>query len=357
MPVRVLVIDDSALMRKRLREILEEADYEVITARNGQEGLEKAKRYDPAVVTLDINMPVMDGVTCLGLMMEQSPRPVIMVSSLTEKGALVTFEALELGAVDYVSKPGGTVSLNINDVAAELLCKVSAAANSHTRKSKGLRQRLRIQREQRAVPREKKERLKRVTKPKGGFDVVVVGASTGGPGTVEEIISQLPADFSVPVIIAQHMPARFTQVFAERLDHDVAIKVIEVDKPMHLKPETVYIGRGNADVKLIKRGANIMVSSVPQSEKDLWHPSVRVMVKSVNELIEPEKVICVELTGMGDDGAREMASLRKLGAKVIAESEETAVVFGMPRALIEQDNEVCILPSFEIAETLIRWTK
>jgi len=354
----ILVIDDSALMRKHLRQILEDAGYEVETARNGEEGLDKIVSFDPAVVTLDINMPVMDGITCLSLIMQQYPRPVVMVSSLTEKGALATFEALELGAIDYVAKPGGTVSLNIRDVADDLLDKVGAAARARIGKSRGLRQRLRVQRE-----RAETTQLKRRTKPgisaketSTAQKLVIMGVSTGGPGTVEEIITSLPGDFPLPILIAQHMPARFTRVFAERLNKNAPLEIKELGSPTPLVAGQVLVARGDADVKLAKRAGKLVASSIPPHKEFLWHPSVERMVQSAKELCDPESLICVQLTGMGNDGARAMAELHALGARTIAESEETAVVYGMPRELVELGGAECILPSYKIANQLIEWT-
>ncbi len=357
--MRVLVIDDSALMRKHLRQILENADHEVDIARNGEEGLEKIASFDPAVVTLDINMPVMDGITCLSLIMQQCPRPVVMVSSLTEKGALATFEALELGAVDYVAKPGGTVSLNIRDVADDLLDKVGAAAKVRIGKSRGLRQRLRVQREHADItpPKRRARPASIAKKTSTPLKLVIIGVSTGGPGTVEEIITELPADFPLPILIAQHMPARFTRVFAERLNKCAALEVMELGSPVALTAGKVFIARGDADVKLVKRVGKLMASSIPASKEYLWHPSVERMAQSVRELCDPESVICVQLTGMGNDGAKTMAELHKLGARTIAESEETAVVYGMPRELVELDGAECVLPSHEIAGQLIQWAQ
>jgi len=355
--MKVLVIDDSALMRKHLRQILEAANYEVDTARNGAEGLQKIASFEPAVVTLDINMPVMDGITCLSLIMQQNPLPVVMVSSLTEKGALATFEALELGAVDYVSKPGGTVSLNIREVEEELLDKVASAARARIGKSQGLRQRLRAQRED----VEMKAALRRTpcvastVSKKNTSQLIVIGVSTGGPGTVEEIITSLPSDFPLPILIAQHMPGRFTRVFAERLNKCASLNVVELGSPVALQAGNVIIAHGDADVKLIKRGGKLMVRSIPSSDKYLWHPSVERMVESVKEVCDPKSVICVQLTGMGNDGAKTMHEMYQLGARTIAESEESAVVYGMPRELVELGGAECVLPSYEIADKLIQW--
>ncbi len=360
MAKKILIIDDSALMRKHLRQILEEAGYETQTARNGEEGLIKIAEFDPDVVTLDINMPVMDGLTCLSIIMQKFPRPVVMVSSLTEKGALATFEALELGAVDYVSKPGGTVSLNIKEITAELLSKVEAAVRVKIGKSRGLRERLRAQRispkTQPLKPRAITSK-KTLRKDKKSTGLVIVGVSTGGPGTLEEIISVLPADFPLPILVAQHMPSRFTQVFAERLNKICQLDVQELSRPQVPEGGQVFIARGDADIKLVKRGTKLLVTSVPEDKTFLWHPSVERMAMSVKDLYSPTDIICVQLTGMGDDGAQTMAELHELGARCIAESEETAVVYGMPKELVERGGADCVLPSHKIAAKLMEWVR
>ena len=347
---RVLVIDDSALMRKHLRSILEGSGYQVETARNGQEGLEKLQSFDPTVVTLDINMPVMDGLTCLSHIMSDKPTPVVMVSSLTEKGALATFEALELGAINYVAKPGGTVSLNIKQVSEELLQKVSEAARTRVKNGSGLRSRLRAQREAVEVQSQVTRR-----RPKESVSAVLIGVSTGGPGTLELIINNLPADFPAPIVIAQHMPERFTQVFAERLNRSAALTVSEVNRPTVISSGNVYIARGDSDLKFIRRSGKTLVTSVPATDKYIWHPSVECMVETAREFYDPRSLVTVQLTGMGNDGADAMAELKNAGARTIAESEETAVVYGMPRELIDQGGAVKVLPNYAIADQLMDW--
>lgn len=349
MAKKVLIVDDSALMRKHLSQILlSTAGFEVETARNGKEGLEKIKTFKPDVVTLDINMPVMDGLVCLSHIMTEMPCPVVMVSSLTEKGALATFEALEMGAVDFVTKPGGTVSLNIHDVEKELIAKVKAASRVRINNSKPGSKKHTI-----ATPRAK---IKKVS-TQLAFDgrLIVIGVSTGGPSTLENILTSLPADFSVPILIAQHMPGRFTQVFAQRLNKLCAVTVSEVDRAVELLPANIYIAKGDADVKIIKRANRIMATSMPVNKKYLWHPSVELMVDSVAAILEPKKVICVQLTGMGNDGAKPMAEISNRGARTIAESESSAVVFGMPKELIALNGADKILPAKQIARQLIGW--
>lgn len=348
--VKVLVVDDSALMRKYLREMLED-EFEVYTARDGEDALRQIEEIDPDIVTLDINMPVMDGITCLSHIMTKYPRPVIMVSSLTEKGALVTFEALELGAVDYIPKPGGTVSLNIKQIKDELIGKIKAVVSKRSIARVG----------NRLVRRKPQLKTKRITKPKKRLplplefkNIVLIGSSTGGPSTLEEILSNLPSDFPYPVLVAQHMPASFTRVFANRLNKVCELEVLHVEKAMPLEQGRIYIAKGNGDVEVKMRLKRVIAESVTEDPKYLWHPSVDKMVSSALEVIPPDKIIAVLLTGMGYDGAEAMAEVHRGGGKTIAESEETAVVFGMPKELIERGGADYVLPSYEIAKQLIK---
>lgn len=351
MSIKVLVVDDSALMRKHLRSILEtESDFEVRVARDGQDALEQIPELDPDVITLDINMPVMDGLTCLSRVMEEFPRPVVMVSSLTEKGAVATFEALELGAVDYVGKPGGTISLNIQDVGQEIRDKVRVASSSRVRRSRGLRERIRAQRRTTVKPAAAPLPVTGVEVP----GLVLIGVSTGGPSTLETVLSELPADFPWPVLVAQHMPGRFTSVFARRLDKECALRVLEVDGPTPLKVGEIYIARGDADVQLGRRRGQLVALNAPE-DASLWHPSVDRMVKSAMDHLVPDQLIGIQLTGMGYDGAQSMSELHGRGGRTIAESEETAVVFGMPKELILRKGASEVLPAHRVAPRLCDW--
>ncbi len=351
--IKVLVVDDSALMRKYLRQMLEEAGFQVYTARDGEDALEQIRRVDPDVVTLDINMPVMDGLTCLSYIMTEFPRPVIMVSSLTEKGAQATFEALELGAIDYIPKPGGTVSLNIKEIKHELISKIKAVVRTR------IRDRITSTSSRRKILRQEKKAVKK-TRLRTTIDLpglVLIGSSTGGPGNLEEILTSLPSDYPFPVVIAQHMPASFTKVFARRLDGKCSLSVLHLDKTMPIQQGGIYIAKGDADAELGKKLKRLIGMSVPSSDKYLWHPSVDRMVQSALDVFDPQKTIGVLLTGMGYDGAEQMARLNKLGGKTIAESEETAAVFGMPKELIERGGADKVLPCYKIADQLIKWAK
>ena len=352
--MKLLIVDDSALMRKYLRELFTaEKDVEVATARNGVEAISEVKNFKPDVVTLDINMPEMDGLTCLSHIMTEAPCPVVMLSSLTEKGAMATLEAMQLGAVDFIPKPGGTVSLNIKDIGDTILAKVRSAA------------RARIKRpvlQTKPAPVFAKTETKTVStnnfgsnKPKVTNGVVLIGVSTGGPRTLEDILRELPANFPLPIVISQHMPANFTLALATRLNNACPMTIQEVTRPVALEPGNVYIGRGDADVVLSKRIGEMTAMSVPCDPKFRWHPSVERMVRSAMEYYQPNQIIGVQLTGMGDDGAEAMADLHKRGGWTIAESEESAIVFGMPKELIEKGGAERILPVSQIATQLKRW--
>lgn len=354
MPLKLLVVDDSALMRRQLSQLFEaEGDFTIRLARNGREAVEENLAWQPDVITLDINMPEMDGLTALAEIMATRPVPVVMVSSLTEKGALATLEALALGAVDYVAKPGGTISLSIVEIKGELVAKVRAAVCAKPRRrGSSLTGRLREERE--------KAKMAKPAFVRGSLGqvpgLVVIGVSTGGPSTLEEILPKLPADYPFPVIVAQHMPAAFTGPFARRLDQLCALNVVEVTRPMDVSSGTIYIGKGGADVVVTMRAGKLTVLAKPESKEHLWHPSVELLGRSVLEYYEAKQVIGVMLTGMGYDGADAFTEIKKRGGRTIAESEETAVVYGMPKELIERGGASLVLPLPKIANQLIAWT-
>jgi two-component system chemotaxis response regulator CheB len=298
-------------------------------------------------------MPEMDGITALSLIMAERPVPVVMVSSLTEKGALATFEALNLGAVDYITKPGGTISLSIGEIKQELLGKVRAAARARVKSkgstARGLAQRLREEREKSAP------RPVAVRRGVAGDGLVIIGVSTGGPRTLEDILPLLPADFPWPVMVAQHMPAAFTRPFAERLNSMCALSVVEAAHPMALEPGTIYIGKGGADIVLGQRAGKRTVLAKPENRDFLWHPSVELMGRSALEHFDPLRVVAVMLTGMGYDGADAFTEIKKRGGRTIAESQESAVVFGMPAELIERGGASVVLPAEKIAAQINVW--
>ena len=352
---KVLIVDDSALMRKHLSDFLQSSGgFEVKTARNGAEALAVLAEYDPDVVTLDINMPEMDGITCLAHIMTTKPKPVVMVSSITEANAEITLQALSLGAVDFVQKPGGTISLSIDRIHAELLTKIRAAARSKVRQSSGLRERM-------ALDRKSIARGRADTSPtepagaRGRMGLVLIGVSTGGPGVLEDILPALPADLPWPVIVAQHMPGSFTYTFAKRMDSACRIRVTEVSHQTPLEPGCVYIAKGDADLVVRKRGFGYFATPTPASTEHLWHPSVQRMVESALDILPGDHLIGVELTGMGDDGVDALVRLRERGGLTIAQDEATSVVFGMPAELIRRGGATIVLPSHQIASQIVQW--
>ena len=370
--IKLLIVDDSALMRRQLSTLFQnESEFVLRQARNGREAIELNREFLPDVITLDINMPEMDGLTALSLIMLERPVPVIMVSSLTEQGALATFEALNLGAVDYVAKPGGTISLSIADIRDELLGKVRAAARAKPRaigskpagnpgskpgatKSATPLAPTSAQTSSSASPRLTQRRLA-IPHRHASDGVLVIGVSTGGPRTLEDILPLLNADFPWPVLVAQHMPAVFTKSFAERLNQICALEVVEANCPMPIEAGRIYIAKGGADLLVVRRGGKLVLINKPEDKAVLWHPSVELLARSVLEYYPPTQVTAVMLTGMGYDGADAFTRIKQGGGQTIAESQESAVVFGMPAELIERGGASLVLPADKIAAQLNAW--
>lgn len=342
--IKLLIVDDSALMRRQLSSVFEEqGDFEIHLARNGQEALEENVNFKPDVITLDINMPVMDGLTALSHIMHQRKVPVVMVSSLTEQGALATFEAMALGAVDYIAKPDGTISSSLENVKRELVSKVRAAAKSQVKTGRTTARPV-FSPAQKTAPR------------KAGKGVVVIGVSTGGPRTLEEVLPLFPADFPHPILVAQHMPASFTGAFASRMDKLCALQVVEAHCPMPIEAGVIYIGKGGADMVVAQRAGSQIVMPKPENKEFAWHPSVELLGRSVLEHYEPSKIIGVMLTGMGYDGAEAFTEIKKRGGKTIAESKESCVVFGMPAELINRNGASIVLPATRVTRQVLAWS-
>jgi len=350
--IKLLIVDDSALMRRHLTNLFQaEGDFLISQARNGKEAVEANRDFKPDVVTLDINMPEMDGLTALCLIMAERAVPVVMVSSLTEKGALATFEALNLGAVDFVTKPGGTISLTIDAISKELVTKVRAASRAKLKVNsvRGLAQRLREEREKPS------SRPVAVQRGLAGVGVVLIGVSTGGPRTLEDILPLLSQNFPWPILVAQHMPPAFTRPFAERMNGLCYLNVLEASHPMPLEPGTIYIGKGGADMVIGQRNGKLTVLAKPEHSGFMWHPSVELMGRSALEFCNPKNLLAVMLTGMGYDGADAFAEIKKRGGRTIAESEASAVVFGMPAELIKRGGASVVLPAEKIASQISAW--
>jgi two-component system chemotaxis response regulator CheB len=359
--IKLLIADDSALMRKLLEEIFRaEGDFDIRLARNGTEALELVKSFDPQVVTLDVQMPGMDGLKCLSRIMIEAPRPVVMISSLTNKGAEATLEAIELGAIDFVAKPDGTISLEIDRLRPILVEKVRGAAKVQIRRTLRLTERIRHQfRGAAALPQTATPARPKTVAAKAGLSsgLVLIGTSTGGPAALDVVLPQLPLGFPWPILVAQHMPANFTGPFAKRLDRICELKVVEVSRPMNLLGGTIYIGRGDADLIVAQRSSEIHAMPVPARRDYPWHPSVERLVTSAMELYEPSRLVGVLMTGMGNDGADAMTELYKQGGRTIAEAEATAVVWGMPGELVKKGGAGLVRPVEEIAAAIADWVE
>jgi two-component system chemotaxis response regulator CheB len=351
--IRLLVVDDSALVRKLIGKVFSaQPDFEVSFARNGREALESVAAAVPDVVTLDVHMPEMDGLTCLDRIMIEHPCPVIMFSSMTAEGANATLEALRLGAVDFVAKPTGAVSLRIDELAPELVEKVRQAAGARLKPSVRLRDRVRHRAGggARSTVRRPTANAK---SPATGDGLVLVGASTGGPPALEALLTDLPASFPWPILVAQHMPATFTGPLSRRLDRLCELTVVEVRDPTLLEAGTIYIGRGDADIIVSRRGAGLVAMAAPAADYP-WHPSTDRLVRSALNHMAPSQLIGILMTGMGNDGAEAMTLLQSKGGRTIAEAEETAVVWGMPGELVKAGGADFVVPLPDIAAQLLK---
>ncbi|API93905.1 MULTISPECIES: protein-glutamate methylesterase/protein-glutamine glutaminase [Virgibacillus] len=321
--IRVLVIDDSAFMRKILSDMLaSDPRIEVVgTARNGEDGLHKIKQLSPDVITLDVQMPVMDGITALKEIMQTHPIPVVMLSSVTEDATIKTIQAISSGAVDFIAKPSGAISIDIETMKQEIIHKVITASM------------VKLPRQQKAS--KKQIPIKEPIKELANYHqtIVAIGASTGGPRALQHIVEQLPKNLAAAVLVVQHMPAGFTKSLAERLNLKSELLVKEAEHGERLQHGVVYIAPGGWHMKLSQIGTSIFIDLTEEDPLRGHRPSVDMLFTSVAPLQEVNK-IAVILTGMGNDGTDGIKNLKKSDDRtyVIAESEETAIVYGMPKA-------------------------
>ena len=362
--IKLLIVDDSALMRKLLGQVFSgQPDFEFRVARNGIEALEVLCTYIPDVITLDVNMPGMDGLTFLDRIMVEHPCPVVMVSSLTEAGADATLEAFHLGAVDFVAKPDGAISLGMHELAPTLVEKVRIAAGAKLRTSLRLKERVRHQVGRAALrPRRRPGGAILPETYSGpehaehaliGDGLVLIGTSTGGPPALEVLLTTLPASFPWPIVVAQHMPASFTGALAKRLNGLCGLTVSEVARAAPLRPGCVYIGKGDADIIVSQRPGGLIAMPAPSGDSP-WHPNADRLVRSAMNHLPARQLIGVLMTGMGSDGAAAMAELHAGGGRTIAEAKETAIVWGMPGELVAANGADWVVPLPAIAECLLR---
>ncbi|RMF57595.1 MAG: chemotaxis response regulator protein-glutamate methylesterase [Bacteroidetes bacterium] len=340
--IRVLVVDDSAFMRKALSMMLEEDDQiqVVDTARDGLEAIEKVRALRPDVVTLDVEMPRMDGLTALKQIMKEAPCPVIMISSLTREGAQATLEALDAGAVDFIPKQLSFVSLEIAQIKADLIAKVKAVAG--TRRRRPVPAPPRAPQPSDAVPALLFRRAR----------LLAIGISTGGPAALQRVIPLLPANLPVPVVVVQHMPPHFTRSLAQRLDQMSPLEVVEAEEGMDVHPGRVIIAAGGRHLTFREQGSRL-VAATPETPATLHRPSVDVMFTSAAEVCRG-RVLAVVMTGMGHDGLEGARRIRALGGQVVAQDEASCVVYGMPRAIVEAGLAHAVVPLDGLAPLLTR---
>lgn len=344
--IKVIVIDDSFFMRKLLSDLLNsDSRIEVIaTSKDGKTGLEKIKELKPDVVTLDYQMPGWSGLTALKMIMKEQPTAVVMVSAHTKKDVLITLECLKNGAIDYVLKPSGAISWDIEQVKEELLKRVKIAAKVDIKKLKELllKKAKTLIFKPRVLVREK---------------VVVIGASTGGPSALELILKTLPKQFPAAILIVQHMSKVFTESFAKRLNASCKIEVKEAKEGEEIIPGTAFIAPGGfhmiVEKKQIKGEIKAVIGLNKNPPVNESRPSVDVLMESVAQTYEGN-VIGIILTGMGKDGAKGLRALNKAGGKTIAQDKDSSLIFGMPKRAIESGAVDEVLSSERIAERMLR---
>lgn len=350
--IRVLVVDDSSFMRASLVAQLEkDQDIKVVgTARDGLEALAKAKDLDPDVITLDVEMPRMDGLETLKQLMQTTPLPVLMISSLTAEGAETTLKALELGALDFMPK---TMSLDKEGFGAEIRRKIKALAR---RKSIVKLKYRRIHNivATRPTPLSGTQPSEYVQTPcKGPRDLVVIGVSTGGPPVVQAVLSALPEKLPACILVAQHMPASFTGPFAKRLDKVCKISVSEAVNGDRFQPGHAYVCPGGKHIGIRMRGPLPEIAVTEEPRDALYKPTVNVLMETAGKAMGP-RTLGVMLTGMGSDGCEGAKVLRAKGGCLIAQSEASCVVYGMPKAVVDANLANLILDADDIANAIIK---
>lgn len=340
--ITVLVVDDSALVRQMLADLIEkDPELELAgLARNGVEAIKLTQELDPDVVTMDIHMPEMDGLSALEYIMKKSPRPVVMLSALVKKGAVPTLKALELGAVDFIAKPS-QMPTSVREIREDVLQKIKAAANSRAREVWERKRRIR-------APR--KARLGKVVE---GGRLVVIGSSAGGPRALADIIPALPEGMPASVVIAQHMPGPFSGSFAERLNARSKIDVRQASDGDELKDGGALVVPGDFDMAFNRQDEDhVRVNLLPTVARRGASPVIDVTMESAAQVFG-SKAIGVLLTGMGTDGAMGLGMIKDAGGDTLAQDEESCLVFGMPKAAIDRRLANEVLPLDSIAERIV----
>jgi two-component system chemotaxis response regulator CheB len=346
-PVSVLVVDDSAFMRTALTRMIDsDPDLRVTsTAQNGLQALERIVELQPDVVTLDVEMPGLNGLETLKRIMQDFPRPVIMVSSLTKAGAETTLEALEIGAFDYVSKQESFVSLDIVKIRDDLVAKIKAAAETNHRTTAQLTTK--------PAPVRISPSRTLLVRPA----VVALGTSTGGPKALQQILPLLPRDLSVGVLVVQHMPIGFTGPFANRLDQLCQMGVKEATHDQTIEAGVVYIAPAGQHLTLLRRSSAKVVTRLSASPENTLHrPSVDVMMLSVADVFGASAMGII-MTGMGADGVQGMKAIEKAGGLTVGQDESSCIIYGMPRSCAEAGVLQRVVPLMQIPGEILQATR
>lgn len=352
MSKKLLIVDDSALVRKQLRTLVEGLDFEIDIAKNGQEAIDKAIAKDYDVITMDINMPVLDGISAVKEIMQKNPTAILMVSSLTSENASITVEAMELGAIDFILKPG-TMNVGVEESGREIIQKIKSLSRIPRRRIKVPVKVPEITRQRRSEGQAQAKDFPQ--KSSQEIDkIVLIGVSTGGPGLVERIVSSLPLGYPHPVCIVQHMPAQFTRAFAERLARVSTLPVHESSNNDEVLPGHIYLAQGGVHMHFRKKTSGKIVT---YNEKDkgarFFQPAVDEMFDSALKIFPAQKIVGVLLTGIGDDGADGMVKVKKGGGYTIAESEESCTVYGMPKEAYERGGASQVMDFEDIRKKII----
>jgi len=344
----ILIVDDSALIRKQLGSVLDKAGYDIGFAKNGAEAVDFVSNFDFDLITMDINMPVMDGLTAVKNIMKIKPTPILMVSSLTSSDADITFECLDAGAIDVILKPG-TITLKLEESEQEILTKVKESLTI-PRHNLTIRKRAnRKKAELNSIP----TNVEPVIKSENVERLVLIGSSTGGPGLIEYIVKELPANYPYPIIVVQHMPDNFTNGFAKRLNNYTELEVLESKNAATIYNGQIIIAYGGQHLYIGKKASGALTTRHKPKNHRFFTPSVDELFLSADKAIDPKYILAIELTGIGDDGAEGMLKLRKDGAYTIAEDETTAVVYGMPKSCWQNGGAMKKMPFPAILQEII----
>lgn len=343
--VKVLIVDDSAFMRKILTDILTDANQiEVVgTAKNGEDALQQIRLLSPDLVTLDVEMPVMDGITALKHIVKEFQIPVVMLSSLTQAGAELTINALELGAVDFITKPTSIFKINTEEIKNDLIDKIIGASKVKVSKVSKIGE----------SPIGKRARAK-TSKSSRLKNIIAIGTSTGGPRALQSVVPLIPGDVEGAVLIVQHMPVGFTKSLAERLNSMSEIDIKEAEEGDILKPGCGYLAPGGYQMGVVKKGNNHVICLDESKVISGHRPSVDGMLYSIVDQ-NIRNTIAVIMTGMGADGADGLLKLKQNGKiKIIAQDEESCVVYGMPGSAVKLDAVDTIVPLNKITNEIMK---